>query len=343
MTVSDDDYDHVKDTLERAKQGDAIYMEVAAGGYKHGNSGFPKNQDEAEKWLRLAAEAYRADAEKGDASAQRSLGRMYWEGESVPQDCITAVKWMRASAEQGNAGAQSFLGDWYHDGGKDFPPNFAEAVKWFRRAAKADSTHGQFLAKMYLEGKGVPRDPSKAEKWYRRSAKQPYNQKTACDLASIYRKGEGLPQSHKKAAKMYSLALKGTIKAAVDSDGYGEEFSFFHVHNGWAGTAFDPLLGLGEMYEKGEGVSESFRDAYVCYALAALIPPAKYLECNISTSDIDRATSTRDKVANEVADLSGLRQKVAAVVKDLEQCSEPDNLPESVRNSPMFPKKSQFQ
>jgi TPR repeat protein len=49
-------------------------------------------------------------AEQGLASAQFNLGRMYYNGEGVPQDSKTAVKWFRRAAEQGHAGAQSRLG-----------------------------------------------------------------------------------------------------------------------------------------------------------------------------------------------------------------------------------------
>ena len=45
-------------------------------------------------------------AKKGDAKAQHNLGRMYGQGQGVPQDLKEAVKWYRHSAEQGDAMAQ---------------------------------------------------------------------------------------------------------------------------------------------------------------------------------------------------------------------------------------------
>ena len=42
-------------------------------------------------------------AEQGDATAQGNLGLMYDEGQGVPQDYKTAVKWYRLAAEQGDA------------------------------------------------------------------------------------------------------------------------------------------------------------------------------------------------------------------------------------------------
>ena len=41
-------------------------------------------------------------AEQGDADAQTNLGVMYDNGQGVPQDDKTAVKWFTLAAEQGN-------------------------------------------------------------------------------------------------------------------------------------------------------------------------------------------------------------------------------------------------
>ena len=48
-------------------------------------------------------------AKQGNASAQFLIGTMYSEGQGVPQDYKTAVKWYRLAAEQGVARAQSTL------------------------------------------------------------------------------------------------------------------------------------------------------------------------------------------------------------------------------------------
>ena len=45
-------------------------------------------------------------AEQGNAAAQGNLGRMYANGEGVPEDDAEAVRWYRLAAEQGYAAAQ---------------------------------------------------------------------------------------------------------------------------------------------------------------------------------------------------------------------------------------------
>ena len=55
-------------------------------------------------------------AEAGDAELQFSLGVMYEHGEGVRQDYAEAVRWYRKAAEQGYAEAQNNLGLMYDQG-----------------------------------------------------------------------------------------------------------------------------------------------------------------------------------------------------------------------------------
>ncbi len=50
-------------------------------------------------------------------------------------DYATAFKISLPLAEQGNADAQSILGEMYDDG-QGFAQDYAEAVKWYRKAAE---------------------------------------------------------------------------------------------------------------------------------------------------------------------------------------------------------------
>ncbi len=63
---------------------------------------------------------------------------MYEKGEGVLMDFAEAVKWYRKAAEQGNSGAQASLGFMYQLG-KGVPQNYIEAYKWFN-IASANST-----------------------------------------------------------------------------------------------------------------------------------------------------------------------------------------------------------
>ena len=53
------------------------------------------NTVEAIPWLT-------ASAEVGNSYAEYLLGKLYWEGEDIPQDMGQAVYWLTQAAEQGH-------------------------------------------------------------------------------------------------------------------------------------------------------------------------------------------------------------------------------------------------
>ena len=55
---------------------------------------------------------------------------MYVNGQGVPQDYAEAVKWTRKAAEMGHASAQFNLGLMYNKG-QGVPKDYVQAHKWF--------------------------------------------------------------------------------------------------------------------------------------------------------------------------------------------------------------------
>ena len=105
-------------------------------------------------------------AEQGHAFAQFTLGRMYRDGQGVPQDYKKAVKWYRLAAEQGYVDAQGMLGIMIQQG-HGVPQDDNEAVKWYRLSAEQGYAEAQYnLAFMYSKGLGVPQDYVLAHMWW---------------------------------------------------------------------------------------------------------------------------------------------------------------------------------
>ncbi len=73
-------------------------------------------------------------AEHGFSDAQILLGIAYAIGRGVPQDYAEAVKWYRKAAEQGHAKAQTILGVMYRDD-RGVPKDGVLAYMWFDLAA----------------------------------------------------------------------------------------------------------------------------------------------------------------------------------------------------------------
>nr|WP_321403391.1 tetratricopeptide repeat protein [uncultured Desulfobacter sp.] len=85
-------------------------------------------------------------------------------------------------AEQGDAQSQFILGLRYAQGDA-VEQNFAEAAKWWQKAAAQGFADAQYnLGVLYARGDGVPKDLSKAADLWRKAADQGYTQaKTALD------------------------------------------------------------------------------------------------------------------------------------------------------------------
>jgi TPR repeat protein len=189
---------------------------------------------------------------------------------------------LKAKAEKGDAKAELALGNIYCNC-EDYPSppnhNYAEALKWFRKAADQGNAEGQDeLGKMYLHGLGVARNASEAANWFRKSAEQG-NAEAELGIAITY-----LSSS---ATRDINQALKWARKSAEHGNGEAEEFLGMTYHYGeedvprdyaealkWLRKAVthdnaDAQYDLGEMYEKGEGVTKDYGEAVHLFQKAA--------------------------------------------------------------------------
>ncbi len=146
----------------------------------------------------------RGQAEKGVASAQYNLGRMYQLGDKLPADKKIALDWYEKSAKQSYADAEYRLGiallygvgvdrddvqgkKWLILAAEHKHPvaekmieglgktpgseNMSLAVSWYiERAVGGDAQASFHLGKLYQYGWGVVADNSTAFKWYQRAS-----------------------------------------------------------------------------------------------------------------------------------------------------------------------------
>ena len=96
----------------------------------------------------------------------------------MPQDYAEAAKWYRRAAEAGLAEAQNDLGMMYYIG-QGVLQDYATAVTWYHRAAEAGVAEAQHnLAFMYANGHGVPQSAVVAHMWFNLAASKSYDQAT---------------------------------------------------------------------------------------------------------------------------------------------------------------------
>ena len=114
-------------------------------------------------------------AKQGDAEAQFSLGARYHKGRGVLEQYAEAIKWYRKAAKQGYAEAQTALGVMYTHG-RGVPQDDAEAVKWFRKAAEQGHAEAQYSlgVMLYVSSEDVPQDYVRAYAWLNLADAQGY-------------------------------------------------------------------------------------------------------------------------------------------------------------------------
>jgi TonB family protein len=257
------------------------YRKAAEQGYAEGQinlglmyqSGEGVKQDYAE-----AVSWYPKAAEQGVALAESDLGVMYSKGLGVKRDDAEAVSWYRKAAEQGLAVARVNLGAKYEHGG-GVKQDYTEAASWYRKAAEQGSALGQeYLGNMYLKGQGVDQDYVEAVSWYRKAAEQGYAE-GQYNLGNMYFKGEGVKQDYAEAVSWYRRAAEqGVAVAQVDlgamySNGLGVKQDYAEAVS-WCRKAADQgdaiaQYNLGIMYENGRGVKEDLEQARQWFRKAA--------------------------------------------------------------------------
>jgi TPR repeat protein len=108
-------------------------------------------------------------AEEGSVQDQLSLGHIYSLGKDMSgatRDYAEAFKWFRKAAEQGSAKGQYYLGRMYYYG-EGTPKDYAEAAKFYRKAAEQGDVLAQFnLGICYASGEGVAKDAVDAYAYY---------------------------------------------------------------------------------------------------------------------------------------------------------------------------------
>jgi uncharacterized protein len=136
-------------------------------------------------------------------------------------DYATAFPLFMVCAAPGNpynAYCEEFIGG-YYDLGQGVPQDYAEAMKWYRKAAAQGEAGAQYsIGMMYDYGNGVPVDYAEAGRWYLKAADQAYSraQRALGDMCSV---GHGVPKDYVKAYMWLNLAAgHGAPQAASSRD-----------------------------------------------------------------------------------------------------------------------------
>ena len=291
-------------SIQDEQQNSAQGLYEQAENYYHGQNGVMEDRAKA-------FELYKKASELGHAESQYSLGYMYAYGECTTKDEEKALFWYRKAAKQGHEKARRMVegiesrrrpswgfgsysapspqsmsakdayerGENYYYGRNGFGQDYAEAVKWYRKAAEQGYASGQCdLGFMYANGRGVAKDDSEAVKWYRKAVEQG-NAQAQCNLGFMYENGRGVTKDDYEAVKWYRKAAEqGNASAQFNlgfmyEDGRGVRQDDSEAVKWYCKSAEQGNAGaqcyLGWMYENGRGVTQDFFEAVKWYRKAA--------------------------------------------------------------------------
>lgn len=142
------------------------------------------------------------DAENGSLRAQRELAIYYQVGDCVKQDYAEAEKWFLRAAETGDVEAEWSLGEFY------LRTDPEKAMKWWRKAAESNAQKQEMLGRKYLNGDFTKQDYAEAAKWFRKSADQGDTDSQNI-LGQLYNDGQGVELNYSEAYFWFSLASQG--------------------------------------------------------------------------------------------------------------------------------------
>ena len=199
--------------------------------------------DDFIKWLSMALKCESPQARDGFALAYINCVYRHNHPELELETKINEARdleLIRIAAGNGYAEAQYQLGCKY-ESGSGVAQSYAEAVKWFHKAAEQNSTYyyAQKLGEVYKKGLGVKKDYKEAIKWYLKAVESVNNGENIIHLAEAYE----LAGKYQEAVTWYRKAAERGIA--------------------------DAQCKLGDMYRLGRGVDRNLDEGIKWYHKAA--------------------------------------------------------------------------
>ena len=210
-------YDAARAQYEKAMRlGNPLAANNLGSLYAQGSGSLPKDDREAARLFKIAADQVLA-------AAQTNLASFYQNGRGgLPKDDVEAVRLHKLAADQGYAPSQNALGIFYQNGRGGLPHDDREAARLYKLAADQGNVFAQGnLGYFYQEGRGgLAKDDSAAAHLYRLAADQG-NAASQNSLGTFYQSGRGgLPRDDREAARLYKLAADKGNAHAQNNLGY---------------------------------------------------------------------------------------------------------------------------
>lgn len=164
---------------------------------------------------------FQEEADKGNVPAIYNIAKMYQRGQfgekNIPKAQEYYAKTLKGFLQLESSAGKMQPYVWYHIGklynlGYGTEQNYAEAFKWFQKAAIADNGFAQYsLGGLYHYGNGTEQDYEKAFEWYKKSADK-HNTYACYEAAKMLRDSIGTEQNPEQSDKYFRGAYRGFLK-----------------------------------------------------------------------------------------------------------------------------------
>ena len=156
-----------------------------------------------------------SQAEGGDMASQIALAEAHFYGRGTPTNRAEAVKWYRLAAKAGEASAQASLGLCLLRGW-GCERSRVEAVSWYVAAAEqGDLAAMNDLAFCYMHGMGVAKDPETGFSWALKAAERGQASAQAL-VGECYLTGRGVARDSLQAQTWLFRAMRqGNLRAKM--------------------------------------------------------------------------------------------------------------------------------
>lgn len=186
-----------------ADRGDSQAQYTLATQFQEGSDGATKNQDQAIKYFKMAAN-------ESDERAQVALGNIYLQ----KQDYYDAARYFKLAADQRNPQGQFAMGELWRKGQGTGTSSLAQAAIYYQRAADQGHTEAQYQIGLSLN----LLSPSQQEgiKYFQLAANKGHAGAQFM-LGLMYSSGMGVPKNQAEAIKYFQLAAnQGHVDAQAE-------------------------------------------------------------------------------------------------------------------------------
>ncbi len=228
----------------------------------------------------IAIMYYKAASELGSIHSIYTLGCMLADGEGFAKNSSMAVTYLKIAAQNGYPDAQYRLAV-MTDKGDGVKIDRVEASTMYKKALKSGDRRAYMnLAYRYLYGDMLAKDEHKAAEYFLEAAKDG-NVEAYLEIAKLYRAGIGIARNENLSAEYFLKAAQADIAEAQyyyalylqKHKNYVEAFRWLQAaarerKDGKEASA-ETLYAIAQCYEKGRGVEQDRKTAFLYYYAAA--------------------------------------------------------------------------